>query len=336
MLRVAGIGVGDLGRLELGLIDERDDVDVVAGADPSPDARDTFEYEHGVPTYEDYETMLHEEDVDAACIVSPHTLHYEQAKACFEHGVHVHMEKPMVTDLDDARDLVATAEERELILAVGYQRHFDPRFREIRRLVDDGRIGDVHMVTGHLEQVWIKWTHDKWRGNPALSGGGQLYDSGSHLLDALLWTTRSSPVSVAAAVDNRGYDVDVDSALAAVFEREDGSRITASIGVSGDGQSTPSPGESLQLIGTEGTIHFDGEHIRVIEDGITYESTPHDPGFEDLTRQKLGNFVDAVCYDAALDIPAGDALKVTALTEAAYQSAESGERVAVDLSSTLE
>lgn len=329
MLTIAGIGVGDLGRLELRLLSELDDVEVVAGADPSHDARTAFAHELSVPTYEDYEEMLDEEDVDAACIVTPHTLHYEQAKACLERDVHVHLEKPMVTDVAHAHDLIDRAEARDLVLAVGYQRHFDPRFSEIRRLVDSGRIGDVHMATCHLEQVWIRWTQHQWRGNPALSGGGQLYDSGSHLLDALLWSTRSTPVSVAATVDNRGHDVDVNSALAATLEREDGDRITASIGVSGAGQSTPAPGEMLTLLGTEGTISFDGETISVTEGGTTYTATPNDPGFDAVTRRKLENFVDAIRGDVTLDIPAEDALKVTALTEAAYDAAESGQTVDV-------
>jgi predicted dehydrogenase len=330
MLRVAGIGVGDLGRLELRLLDDIDDVEVVAGADPSHDARAAFAHELSVPTYEDYEELLDEEDVDAACIVTPHTLHYEQAKACLERDVHVHLEKPMVTEVAHAHDLIDLADERDLVLAVGYQRHFDPRFGEIRRLIDSGRIGEVHMATCHLEQVWIKWTQHQWRGNPDLSGGGQLYDSGSHLLDALLWSTRSTPVSVAATVDDRGHDVDVNSALAATLERDDDDgHITASIGVSGAGQSTPAPGEMLTLLGTEGTISFDGETITVIEGGMTYTATPDDPGFDAVTHRKLENFVDAIRGDVELEIPAEDALKVTALTEGAYEAAETGETVDV-------
>ncbi|MFC4356765.1 Gfo/Idh/MocA family protein [Halobium salinum] len=328
MLTVAGIGVGDLGRLELDLVAAVDDVDVVAGADPNPDAREAFAHEHDAPAFADHVEMLDETDPDAAVIVSPHTLHYEQALDCLERDVHVHLEKPMVTDVAHAHDLVDAAEERGLTLAVGYQRHVDPRFREIRRLVDEGRIGELHAAHCHLEQVWIKWTRHQWRGNPDLSGGGQLYDSGSHLLDALLWTTRSTPVSVAAAVDDRGEDVDVNSALAAVLDRGE-STITASIGVSGDGTSTPAPGESLRLLGTEGAITFDGETVEVVENGVTYEASPQEPSFEEVTERKLRNFVEAIRDEADLDIPATDALKVTALTEAAYEAAETGRTVDV-------
>jgi predicted dehydrogenase len=333
MLSVAGIGLGDLGRFELSVLADREDVELVGGADPSPDARTAFAREQSAPTYEDYEELLAAESPDAVTIATPHTLHYDQASAAMAAGAHVHVEKPMVTDLADARDLIATAERAGLTLAVGYQRHFDPRFREIRRLLDAGRIGRLHMAACHLEQRWIEWTRDQWRSDPALSGGGQLYDSGSHLLDALLWTTRATPTSVAAAVDRAAHEVDVDSALAATLDRG-GDTVTASVGVTGDGASSPAPGESLRLFGTDGAVEFDGDRLRVTEDGVTYAAEVPEPEFETVTRRKLDNFVEAVRGEAGLEIPARDALKVTALTEAAYEAADSGRRVDVDLDSS--
>jgi predicted dehydrogenase len=334
MLRVAVIGLGDLGRLEATELAKLDGVSVVAGADPSSKARNLFEGETGAPTYESHADLLADETLDLVVVASPHTLHFEQVRDALRQDLHVHVEKPMVTDLDRARRLASLARDRELVLAVGYQRHFDPRFREIRRLVDEGRIGEPHMAVCHLEQTWIRWTKDQWRGDPALSGGGQLYDSGSHLLDALLWTTRADPVSVAATVDDHGHDVDVNSALAATLER-DGREITASIAVSGAGQSIPAPGESLQLYGTDGALVYDGERIAVREgaaiDGATYEARPEPPDYDDLTRKKLANFVAAVRGESALEIPPADALKVTALTEAAYEAARTGRTVSVDL-----
>lgn len=330
-LSVVAIGLGSLGRLESHIANSLERVEIVGGADPSEDARSTFESELHAPAYDSHEELLDGVDADAAIVSSPHTLHFDHAMSCLERGVHVHLEKPMVTDLDDARTLVREAESRDCVLAVGYQRHFDDRFRELRRVIDEGRIGTPHMATCHLEQVWIDAVGGSWRGNPALSGGGQLYDSGSHLLDSLLWTTRSTPVDVAATTDSRGADVDVNSALAVTLRRGE-DRMTASVGVSGAGESSPAPGEMLAIWGTEGSVSFDGETIRVTENGTTYEATPAEPSFEDLTERKLGNFFDVVRGDAESAIPPADAVKVTALTEAAYESAESGRRVEVDAS----
>ncbi|AUV81353.1 gfo/Idh/MocA family oxidoreductase [Salinigranum rubrum] len=338
MHHAACLGLGDLGRLEARVLDSLDGVRLVGGADPSPDARDRFESELHRPAYETLDDLLTSEDVDLVTIVTPHTLHYDQARECLSRDVHVHIEKPMVTERSHADDLIARADAHGLVLAVGYQRHFDPRFREIRRLVDDGRIGRPHMVVGHLEQEWIRWTQHQWRSTPDLSGGGQLYDSGSHLLDVLCWTLRAEPTTVTATVDRRGHDVDVNSALTMTLERRESAvrtrqpnpaSITASVGVSGDGTSVPDPGESLRIWGTDGTISFDGDTITVREAGMTYETTPSVPDFEELTRRKLGNVVDAIDGEAELEIPATDGRRVVALTEAAYEAAERGERVSV-------
>ena len=356
MYNAACVGLGDLGRLEAAVLDSLDDVSLVGGVDPSADARETFETELDRPAYKTIDALLAGEPVDLVTIVTPHTLHHEQARACLAEGIHVHLEKPMVTDLADADDLISLARTENLVLAVGYQRHFDPRFREIRRLVDEGRIGRPHMVVGHLEQEWIRWTQHQWRSDPALSGGGQLYDSGSHLLDVVLWTLSADPHSVTATIDRQGHDVDVNSSLTATLHRrvradEAGTatasaadaansadtvnsaastEITASLGVSGAGTSIPDPGESLQIWGTDGTIAYDGDTITLREGGMTYETTPSVPDFEELTRRKLGNVVDAVTDEGDLEIPATDGRRVIALTEAAYESAERGERVLVD------
>ena len=122
-----------------------------------------------------------------------------------------------------------------LRLQVGYQRHFDPVFRELKRLVTGGRIGEIHAANAYLGQDWIEIQRGAWRTDPALSGGGRLYDSGSHLLDALLWTLDAEPGTVAAVTDDRGEDVDVNSALAATLERGAAAPVTASVGV-GDQQ----------------------------------------------------------------------------------------------------
>ena len=341
MHNAACIGLGDLGRLEASVLDSLDGVRLVGGADPAATARSQFEDELGRPAYDTVDDLLGNETVDLGTIVTPHTLHYEQARECLSRDVHVHLEKPMVTDLAHADDLVERANAHDRVLAVGYQRHFDPRFREIRRLVDAGRIGTPHMAVAHLEQEWIRWTQHQWRSNPELSGGGQLYDSGSHLLDVLLWTLRADPVSVTASVDRRGHGVDINSALTVTLESREGAEsgrgqssaagtITASVGVSGAGTSIPDPGESFQIWGTDGTVAFDGETITVREAGMTYESTPTPVDFEELTRRKLGNVVEAIDGEAELVIPASDGRRVVALTEAAYEAAERGERVAVE------
>ena len=186
---------------------------------------------------------------------------------------------------------------------------------------------DSCLRTGH--QDWLDVVADSWRTNPELSGGGQLYDSGSHLLDALLWVTGSRPVSVAATTDSRGEAVDINSALAATLER-DGRPITASIAVTGEGVTGPDTGEGLFVWGSDGAIEYDGERVRVREGAVEYAAGIEDPSFETLTRRKLANFVRAVRGEESPAVGPEVGLRITALTEAAYEAAETGRTVDVE------
>ncbi|WP_135854049.1 Gfo/Idh/MocA family protein [Halorussus salinus] len=355
-VRLGAVGLGGLGSIELELYDEMDDVEVVAGADVSEEAREEFAATSDAPTYERHDEMLAAHDLDAVSIVTPHTLHYEQAMDCFAAGADVFLEKPMVTGVENAVSLVAAADEQGRILQVGYQRHFDPLFRELKRVVSSGRIGDVHAVNAYLGQDWIALQRGTWRTAPDLSGGGQLYDSGSHLLDALLWTLDAEPRRVAAVTDDRGEEVDVNSALAVTLDRDAGvarngdredardghsdedcdgeerlpfSLVTASVGVVGDG-THGDPDEGIVFWGTEGHVRYDEDRLTVSEEGATYEGeVSGDRDFLALTRRKLSDFVRAVEEDSDPAVPGSFGLQVTALTEAAYEAAETGRTVDV-------
>ncbi|MFB6146389.1 MAG: Gfo/Idh/MocA family protein [Halobacteriaceae archaeon] len=329
-LRVAGIGVGGLAGLELRLLDDLDGVSVLAGADIDPGAREQFAAaSDGAAVYEEYEAMLsaHGDALDAVNVATPHTLHHEHAAACLDRGLHVHLEKPMTTTTADAVDLCRRADARDLVLQVGYQRHVHPAYRALRSAVTRGRIGQVHMATCHLAQDWISGQAGRWRTDPALSGGGQLIDSGSHLLDALLWTTDADPRRVAAVADRQGHAVDVNTALAVTLDGPDG-EITASVGVSGDGTGFD---EGLILWGTDGHLTYGGDGLSVTSPGGETEpiAVEDDPDFQALTRRKLAAFVEAIRGDREVVVAGEFGVQVTALTEAAFAAIDEGETIDV-------
>ncbi|WP_440005783.1 Gfo/Idh/MocA family protein [Halomicrococcus sp. SG-WS-1] len=331
MVGMGAIGLGGLGHLMLDAYAEIEDVDLVAGTDVSPKAREAFETGYDAPAYDDYEAMLddHGDALDAVTIVTPHTLHYEQAMDCLRADLDVLLEKPMVTDVDDAVDLVEAVDERDRVLQVGYQRHFHPGFRELRRIVTSGRIGGVHTVNCYLGQDWIDVQRGTWRTNPDLSGGGQLYDTGSHMLDAMLWTTATTPTSVVAEMEYAKPGVDCNSALGVALDAGDRTA-TASVGLTGDGVDM-TPSEGYVVWGTHGQVSYSDDRLVVAEGGQTTAVTTvtADTDFGTLTRAKLVNFVDAVQGEDDPAVPAEYGLQVTALTEAAYEADETGRRVDV-------
>lgn len=334
-VKVVCIGFGGVARPQLEYFDTHPDVEVVAGADISDEAQEWFERTYGVPAYASHKELLdnHGEAADAASIITPHTFHRRQILDCLAVGLDVYVEKPMVVGLEAAVEVVETARETGCLVQVGFQRHFHPLFQRMRAIVAEGRIGQPHFAACYLEQDWIEPHIGTWRTNPSISGGGQLYDSGSHLLDVLLWTTDASPGQVAAvttdAPDQPG--VDVDSALAVTLDR-DGAPLVASVGVTADGPSYPGTDERLVVVGTDGKITYADDALVITEqedarENQTTERVDIETNDREVFVAKLDDFVAAVRGEKSPAVPGEMALDVTALTEAAYEAADTGQTV---------
>ena len=186
-IRVGFIGCGGNSRGHGRSIMQTPDAEIVALADISESAIQAFRENVGVssevPAYTDYREMLAATKPDAVEISTPHTLHFQQIMDSLDAGCHVLTEKPMVCTVEHAREVIDKVKETGKHLMIGYQRHLQPTYAYCRNVVQSGELGSVHFVTAHQGQNWYRNQQGRWRMDPALSGGGQLNDSGSHLLD---------------------------------------------------------------------------------------------------------------------------------------------------------
>ena len=148
--------------------------------------------------YDDIDKMLAEVNADAVLISTPHTLHFEQGMKALEAGCHVFMEKPMVTAAKDAYTLAAKVKETGKVFVVGYNTACSANFYYLREQIRKKSLGKLELVIGYITQNWMRGTAGKWRQDPALSGGGQAYDSGAHLLNSLCWSVESNIAEVFA------------------------------------------------------------------------------------------------------------------------------------------
>ena len=97
----------------------------------------------------------------------------------------------------------------------------------------------------------------------------------------------------------------------------------------GDG-TNGDPDEALVLWGTDGHVRYADDGLTVYEDGVTYEAeVAGDRDFETLTRRKLSDFARSVQEATEPAVPGSFGLRVTALTETAYEAAETGRTVDV-------
>ena len=297
------------------------EAEIVALVDPSKDslARVSQEFPDlaGLPTFADHQEMLGSVELDAIEIHTPHTQHFQQALDVFEANKHLLLEKPMVCSVRRAKDLIAAAGDR--VFMISYQRHFQGPYLYIRDQVQSGVLGEIQFIAALQSQNWRRGTQGTWRQQKALSGGGQLNDSGSHLIDILLWTTGLTAESVFAYCNNYDTEVDIDSALSLRFTN--GAQGTISI--IGD---SPMWWEEFSIWGSKGVLLYRNGTILQRKYGEA-EMQEVDELPEDSTPDQ--NFVDAILGRAQVQVPPECGLRVIELTEAAWRSAEAGQRVQV-------
>lgn len=258
VVRIGAIGLGEIGRLEYELLAEMTGVKLVGGADVATEAREAFDAAFDARVYDDHAALLAAEDLDEVNIATPHTFHRRPTLTALDRNLHVHLEKLLTMRVETGLDLVRTADDRDLVLQVGYQRRFNPYYREMHRQISNGRIGEVNTVTCHLGQNWLNIVDGTWRLNPELSGGGQLSDSGSHLLDMVLWITEATPGLVSGVIDDRGQRVDVNSALTASLDGPCGPIVQAS------GSRERGVRGGTRRVGPDGTLSCDGESLELL------------------------------------------------------------------------
>ncbi len=216
-VRVGLIGCGGFMRYRLGNLLAVEGVEVAALCDPEPvqieRTKEAYPSLVGAPEFSAFEAMLAEARPDAVLIASPHSHHCPQVLASLAAGAHVLVEKPLGNSIDECRQMIEARDRAGLVGAISYQRHGEPIFREARRIVQSGEYGRLLMLNSHLSQDWLRLTHGSWRQIPSLSGGGQIHDSGSHMIDILLWITGERAEEVEAMMDRRTSEVDINSVL---------------------------------------------------------------------------------------------------------------------------
>ncbi|KKD00207.1 oxidoreductase [Photobacterium halotolerans] len=137
-----------------------------------------------VTCFSDADSLLTDSDAELVIITAPNDVHFRLAKLALENGKHVIVEKPFVTKVEDGEALIALAEEKGLVLSVFHNRRWDGDFLTVKKLVEDGRLGEVKYFESHFDR-FRPVVRQRWR-EMAEDGGGILFDLAPHLLDQAL------------------------------------------------------------------------------------------------------------------------------------------------------
>ena len=299
--------------------------------------------------YTDYQNLIQEE-LDAVYVLTPNNAHAPVAIAAMKAGKHVMCEKPMAKTFAEAKEMVQTAKETGKILTIGYQNRYRGDSQYLKKACANGDLGEVYYAKAHAIRrravpTWGVFLDAKKQ------GGGPLIDIGTHALDLTLWMMDNyEPESVTGSVFRKLADQkDTGNAWGdwdpEVFTVEDSAfgfikmknGATIHLEASWALNSLEVDEAKTTLCGTKaGADMKDGLRINRVQYGRQCVEKPDlnagGVAFYDGTADKPEDTEQKVFYEAIVDgkpltVFPEQAMVVTQILEAIYESAKTGKTI---------
>jgi predicted dehydrogenase len=275
----------------------------------------------GVLAFTDLSTALGDLAIDAVYVASPVSLHAEQTIASLRAGKHVLCEKPVALDFAQAQTMATAAHESERLLGIAYYRRLYPKLVRAKQLIAEGAIGQPLLVEANYHG-WLESPERGWLKDPALAGGGPLYDVGSHRIDACNFLFGKS-LRATGLLSNAVHELAVEDAATTLIEYAGGVHAVVDVRWNSRIQR-----DQFRIIGVEGEISLDslnGPALRLLaSDGkLTEEQLP---AHANVHYPLLENFVAAVLDGAALACPIDQAIWTDWVTQQVKDSQQKQQR----------
>ncbi|WP_156352069.1 Gfo/Idh/MocA family oxidoreductase [Devosia sp. Leaf64] len=153
--------------------------------------------------------------MDAVYVSTPHVFHGANALAVVEAGYDLLLEKPMVTTQDEALKLAEAEKRTGRTVVIAFQGGLSPLIHDTRDRARRGEFGELVSVNASIWEGWKDNYAGQWKQDPAISGGGFMFDTGAHMMNTVCVLADSEFVRLSAFANNRGLRVDLATAVAA-------------------------------------------------------------------------------------------------------------------------
>jgi predicted dehydrogenase len=218
------VGTGGMARWHIRtMLEMRRGTTLVGFVEPSESARDSTreifaEFNLPCPAFFDTIRALvkAQGSPNTAFICTPHKYHLENARDCLNAGIDVLLEKPMVMNVLEAKQLIRIRNKTGRLLMVAFPGSLSPAIWEAKKLIARGVLGRVTAISAFAHQDWQRATTGTWRQIPEVSGGGFLFDTGSHMVNTVIDLINDDIASVTAILDQRGTPVEIASTVGGV------------------------------------------------------------------------------------------------------------------------
>ncbi len=335
ILKVCLIGCGRAGMIHARNYKNKiENARITAVADAVEEAAKAAAEELGVEKcFSDYKEILSDPEIDAVIVVAPTNLHKQIVIDCAAAGKHIFCEKPMAMTVEECDEMIAACDRHKVKLQIGFMRRFDASFREAKRLVEEGAIGELVQIHSN--------TRGPSKPRPLMydikKSNGILAEVNSHDIDAVRWMAGSDIETVYAVAGNfrnpeaeADYPDYYDSVLMS-------GTLKSGVHFCIDGAAYVQYGydSKMELIGTKGKIQVgrsEKEHVHctTVEQGT---ATPFVNSwmtlFIDAYLAEDISFVNAVLNDTPVEVSGVDGRMAVAAVEAGNRSITEKEIIKV-------
>lgn len=260
MLKVALIGAGKMGISHLSILGASSEAEIVGVCDTSKMVNDFLSKYGNFNCFTDYKKMIEQVKPDAVVVAVPTKFHYPVIKDLLEKDIHVFAEKPFCLKVEEGKELVEIAKRKNLVTQVGYHNKFIGTFREVKKIVDSGALGEIyHFIGESYGPVVVRKKQDTWRSDPS-EGGGCLLDYASHVIDLIndiLSPVKASKGTLLKSV----YSNQVEDAVYSLLELSSG--LTGVLSVNWSDDTYRKMSTSITIAGTKGKIISDANELKV-------------------------------------------------------------------------
>ncbi len=191
MLKIGLIGAGAIAQnAHVPALAGKEDIEVAAVADVAQaNRREAGERLGCARLYDDYRRLLDEPDIQAVDVCLPHFLHEEVTLAALDAGKSVLLEKPIALTLEQADRMIAAARDKKRKFFVSLNQRFEPAHRKLKEILESGVYGRPFLVLAPVigDEFSRMNIEDNWKGRWDRAGGGALVDTGTHIIDLMLW-----------------------------------------------------------------------------------------------------------------------------------------------------
>ncbi len=335
MINAAIIGLGRWGQNLVNSVQGKSDaIRFVAGMVRDPAKARAYAREQGFPLHDSYEKVLADPGVDAVVLATPHTRHAAQIIAAAKARKHVFTEKPLALAAKDARAALRACARAGVTLGVGYNWRFQPALQEIRRMLEDGRLGKLLHVEGNFcGPSAYRFPKGHWRQEREEGPAGGMTGRGVHVVDAFLHLAgRIEAVTAQSSRRVLGYGLDDTTSMLFRFR-------SGATGYLGTVLATAETWR-MQVFGSKGWVEVgDVEHLTTWEmktcfvdpRNLLIHHKPQVTRFDTVSteRAELENFARAAAARRPLAVPGGDEEHGVAVFEAILKSAKTRKTVRV-------